>query len=122
MLTGDFELNGAFAILEVTAAALAAHAALFGAWDRVAGLVAAEGDLRAVLARLNLAEALPTGQRYRPASPYYVRDTAAVARLLELGRLFAEETDNGTRLRLVTTAVAAPELRTRLRRITDDLR
>ncbi|MCY0988610.1 hypothetical protein OV203_15865 [Nannocystis sp. ILAH1] len=122
VLTGDFALNGAFAILEVTAAALAAHAALFGAWDRVAGLVAAEGDLQAVLARLSLAEALPTGQRYRPASPYHVRDTAAVARLLELGRLFVEETDNGTRLRLVTTAVAALELRTRLGRITDDLR
>lgn len=59
---------------------------------------------------------------HSPASPYHVRDTAAVARLLELGRLFVEETDNGTRLRLVTTAVAAPELRTRLGRITDDLR
>ncbi|MFZ6182480.1 hypothetical protein [Nannocystis pusilla] len=45
-----------------------------------------------------------------------------MARLLELGRLFVEETDNGTRLRLVTTAVAAPELSTRPGRITDDLR
>ncbi|WAS93653.1 hypothetical protein [Nannocystis punicea] len=122
VLAGDFELNGAFAILEVTADDLAAHAVLFGAWDHVAGLVAAEGQLPAVLARLSLAEALPTGQRYRPGSPFRVRDTSALERILGLGRLFFEETDNGTRLRLVTTADAAPELRSRLERITDDLR
>lgn len=110
----NLRLNGAFTIFEVSADELAYHAALFGNFDGIAGLVAPAGSMRGVLACLTLVDAIPTAQRYRFASPFHVQDTAALARVLAHGRLFVEETDNGTRLRLVTRAAMLAELRARL--------
>lgn len=114
VLTEDLELNGGFTIFEVPAGALDGYAALFGAYDRVAGLVAPAGGLRGILACLTLADPMPTGQRYRFSSPFHPRDTSALARVLTCGRLFVEETDNGTRLRFVGEATRLAELRVRL--------
>lgn len=107
-------LGGAFTIFEVAAGDLEGFASLFGACDRVAGLAAPMGSLRAVLSRLSLAAAIPTGQRYRFASPFELVDTSALARVLEHGRLFFEEIDNGTRLRLISNEAANAALRERL--------
>lgn len=114
VLADDFALNGSFTIVEVPAGELEFYAVHFGDHDRIGGLVAPAGSLRAVLSCLSLAEALPTGQRYRFASPFHVRDTAALGRLFAHGRLFVEETDNGTRLRLITHESALAGLRARL--------
>ena len=113
VLTEDLELNGGFTIFEVPAGTLEGYAALFGAYDRVAGLVAPAGSLRGILACLTLADPMPTGQRYRFSSPFHPRDTTALARVLTCGRLFVEETDNGTRLRFVGEAAAMTGLRAR---------
>lgn len=109
----NLSLNGAFAIVEVPAGDLDVHAKLFGNFDSVAGLIAPAGSLREILARLTLVDALPTGQRYRFRSPFDARDTAALVRVLGHGRLFVEETDNGTRLRFIVPN-ALSDLRRRL--------
>jgi len=114
ILTVDLELNGSFTIFEAPAGTLDGYAGLFGAYDRVAGLVAPAGSMRGILACLNLVDALPTGQRYRFSSPFHACDTAALARVLTRGRLFVEETDNGTRLRFVGETAVLAELRVRL--------
>ncbi len=114
VLTEDLELNGGFTIFEVPAGSLDGHAALFGAYDRVAGLVAPAGGLRGILAVLTLGDPMPTGQRYRFSSPFHPRDATALARVLTRGRLFVEETDNGTRLRFVGEAAGLAGLRVRL--------
>jgi hypothetical protein len=93
--------NGDFTIFEVPADELTDHAALFAAFDRVAGLAAPAGTLRTLLAHLSLAAPLPTGQRYRFASPFETTDSSALVRVLAAGRLFFEEIDNGTRLRFI---------------------
>jgi hypothetical protein len=107
-------LNGAFTIFEVPTGDLAHYAPLFGACDRVAGLAATADSFGVLLAHLSLAAPLPTAQRYRFSSPYHLTDTTALARALEHGRLFFEETDNGTRLRLIARATALAPLRARL--------
>lgn len=107
-------LNGVFTIVEVPAGDLDMHAELFGNFDAVAALAAPSGSFRAILERLTLADAIPTGQRYRFSSPFEARDTAALVRVLALGRLFVEETDNGTRLRFIAATTALADLRTRL--------
>lgn len=114
VLTEDLELNGGFTIFEAPAGSLDGYARLFGAYDRVAGLVAPAGSLRGILALLTLGDPMPTGQRYRFSSPFHPRDTSALARVLTRGRLFVEETDNGTRLRCIGEAAALAELRARL--------
>jgi hypothetical protein len=107
-------LNGAFAIVEVPAGDLDVHATLLGNFDAFSGLIAPAGSLREVLARLTLVDAIPTGLRYRSSSPFDVRDTAALVRVLTHGRLFVEETDNGTRLRFVVPTTTLADLRERL--------
>ncbi|MEZ4450507.1 MAG: hypothetical protein R3B09_13590 [Nannocystaceae bacterium] len=106
--------NGDFTLFEVPVGELDHYAPLFGACDRVAGLAAPAGSFAAVLDHLSLGAAVPTGQRYRFGSPYHLTDTTALARVLAHGRLFFEETDNGTRLRLITATPAIDRLRERL--------
>jgi hypothetical protein len=108
------ELSGTFTIFEVDEGELDGYAALFGDYDRVAGLVAPAGGLRALLSRLTLAAAIPTGQRYRFASPFQLEDCSALTRVLEHGRLFFEEIDNGTRLRIIAHTAEIGALRERL--------
>lgn len=107
-------LNGAFTILEVPAGELDGYAPLFGACDRVSGLAAAANSFATLLSRLSLAAAVPTGQRYRFGSPFQISDTSALTSALEHGRLFFEEIDNGTRLRLIAPTHASAALRERL--------
>lgn len=114
VLTEDLRLNGAFTILEVPAGLLDVYAELFGAYDRVAGLIAPKGSMRGILGCLTLLGPMPTGQRYRTSSPFEVTDTTALARVLTRGRLFFEETDNGTRLRFIGAAAELAALRERL--------
>jgi hypothetical protein len=112
------ELNGRFAIFEVPAGDLVAHAALFGAFDRVVGVAAPAGSLRALLSRLSLADAFPTDRSLPHATPFCVRDTSALARVLGHGRLFFEEVDNGTRLRMIAGEPAIAGLRARVAALT----
>lgn len=107
-------LNGAFTVFEVPAGELDGYSPLFAACDRVAGLSAPAESLGEILARLSLAAAVPTGQRYRFGSPFQPGDTSALRRVLEHGRLFFEETDNGTRLRLIAATRGRAALRERL--------
>jgi hypothetical protein len=110
----SIDLGGSFTILEVAPGELGDYAVLFGACDRVSGLAAPAGSLSSLLAQLSLAAAVPTGQRYRFASPFHQHDSAALARVLGHGRLFFEETDNGTRLRMIMPAQASAAVRERL--------
>lgn len=110
--------NGAFTIFEVPADELADHAPLFGDFDRVAGLAAPAGTLRTLLAHLSLAAPLPTGQRYRFASPFVLTDASALVRVLAAGRLFFEEVDNGTRLRFIARTSDTPAVRRALLTLT----
>ena len=103
--------NGGFTIFEAPADELTDHAALFGAFDRVAGISAPAGTLRTLLAHLSLAAPLPTGQRYRFASPFEITDSSALVRVLAAGRLFFEEIDNGTRLRFIARTSDTPHTR-----------
>jgi hypothetical protein len=110
----SIDLGGSFSIFEVAPGELGDYAALFGARDRVSGLAAPAGSLSSLLARLSLAAAVPTGQRYRFASPFHQHDSSALARVLGHGRLFFEETDNGTRLRMIMPAQVSAAVHERL--------
>lgn len=111
--------GGAYAIVELPAGDLDGYAELFGACDRVAGLAAPADSFNDLLSMLSLGAAVPTGQRYRFGSPFHLTDTTALARVLAHGRLFFEETDNGTRLRLITATPAISRLRERLAALLD---
>jgi hypothetical protein len=108
------ELSGSFSIIEVPAGQLDQYSRLFGDGDRIVGLIAPAGTLRVVLSRLHLSDALPTSRRSRVAGPYPSHESVTLDRLLAHGRLFAEEIDNGTRLRVITRANHASMLRARL--------
>ncbi len=95
--------NGAFTIVNARYR-MRYFSELFGRCDAVAGLLAPKESFARVLGRLSLDAALPTSKRYQFASPYYLKDTLVLQRVLELGSLWFEEIDNGTRLRFVTRA------------------
>lgn len=106
--------NGTFSIVETWVGELEGYAPLFGACDAVAGLVAPIGSFATLLSRLPLAAALPTSMRYRFGSPFELVDTSALTSVLGHGRVFFEEIDNGTRLRLITHAHTRAALRERI--------
>jgi hypothetical protein len=110
--------SGTFSVVETWVGELDGYAPLFGACDAVAGLVAPIGSFATLLSRLPLAAALPTSMRYRFGSPFELVDANALAAVLGHGRVFFEEIDNGTRLRLITHAHARAALRERLAAIT----
>ncbi|KIG13069.1 hypothetical protein DB30_00606 [Enhygromyxa salina] len=106
-------VNGWFSILDAEACVTALQT-LLGDWDRVAGVCVPAGSFARVLAQLDLRAPVPTGQRYRPCSPIELEDASALVRVLERGRLWFEEIDNGTRLRFITRDDAAARLQSQL--------
>ncbi len=96
----DADGNGAFTI--VTARySMNFFGEHFGCCDKVAGLLAPTDSLAKVLGRLTLDAAMPTSVRYRFAGAYRQKSTEVLQRMFEVGALWFEEIDNGTRLRFV---------------------
>lgn len=111
--SGLIGVNGQMSILEIERDELDDFRERFGTYDGIAGLAVPEGSIHTVLRSLRLASPLPTTRRHRPSPMTTVVDADVLAAVLDCERsMFFEEVDNGTRLRLASTAFSTEQLRT----------
>jgi hypothetical protein len=103
----SLRMNGRLVVAEMNRDDLAYSMQYFGHYDTMRGVALRPEGLRGMVADLRLFEPVPTtdrGQRFQP--PRY----GALAIALKHGVFFFEEVNNGTRLRIVSTAISQADL------------
>jgi hypothetical protein len=102
-------LNGSFVLFGGEREDLAFEAQRLGHYDCVRGIAGPRLSLASVLAKLTLANPLPTSSVRLSAGPNHLVTLDAV---LTIAALFFEEINNGTRLRLVSGTLSREQIET----------
>ena len=110
-LCDNLWINGRLAIFEVMRDDVAWYSGKFCAGDLIRGVAIEAGRIKEVLARLSLAEPIPTTQRYSCFRMIQGADNPkSLQNILEIATFFFEEIDNGARLRLVSRAIPREQI------------